>query len=315
MRLRPVALEEVGLDELEPLLAEEVEKYQEWYRWDFAATARLVKQLVTTRSLAGVALLDGKQVAGYSYLVVDEAKGLVGDAFVREAWGTAENERLLMAMTVEELRRFPQIRRVESQPMMLRYVYTHPRADRYERRFMELDLREVKWPAGVKAPEGYVIEGWDWRREEETAQLLYRCYRGHVDAEINDQYRMPSKARAYLSGMLRYPSCGLFHGAASYTVSDKRDGRMVGVALSCVSEGSGGTVGHVSQLCVDPEARNAGLGRLLMLGALTRFCELGLEYSTLTVTAGNRGAEKLYASLGYQERTRLGAYIWPFWPV
>lgn len=314
IRPEPVALEEIHLDQIEALLEEEIGRYQAWYRWDFTATARLVRQLVATHSLGGVALLEGREVVGYSYYVVEESKALIGDVYVREAWASPENERLLMASTVEALRPHSQVRRLESQPMMLRYVYSHPQADRYERHFLELDLRQTRWPEGYPAPVGYRIESWNWRLEEDVAQLLYRAYRGHMDSQINDQYRAPARARSYLSNLIRYPACGGFSAEASFLVSDKQDGRLVGALLSSISDADEGKVGHVSQLCVDPLVRKAGVGRLLMLGALAKFCELGCEHSTLTVTAGNAPALKLYESFGYAERTRLSAYVWPAWP-
>jgi len=310
----PVALEEIDLDQIEELLVEETQRYLDWYRWDFAGTARLVRQLVATHSLGGVALLEGRRVVGYSYFVVEENKALIGDAYVCDARATVENERLLMASTVEAIRRFPQAKRLETQPMMLRFPYSHPRAERYERRFMELELSGARWPDSVVAPLGLRIEPWNWRLEEDVAQLMFRAYRGHMDADINDQYRVPARARVYLSNMIRYPACGGFSAEASYLVSDKNDGRLVGALLASVSDAAAEKVGHVSQLCVDPGVRKQGVGRLMMLGALSKFCELGCEYSTLTVTAENRVAVGLYESLGYVERTRLSAYVWPSWP-
>jgi ribosomal protein S18 acetylase RimI-like enzyme len=311
----PVALEETGLDQIEALLEEEIERYREWYRWDFSGTARLVRQLVSTHSLSGVALLVNGRTVGYSYIVVEEAKALIGDAYVMEEWASPETERLLMTSTLEAVRRYGQVRRLESQPMMLRYVYSHPRADRYERQFLEADLKRVRWPEEFRGPAEYRIEAWNWRMEEEVAQLMHRAYRGHMDAEINDQYRAAARARVYLSNMIRYPACGGFSGESSLLVTDKRDGRLVGALLASVAEGVEGKVGHVAQLCVDPGARRGGLGRLLMLGALAKFCELGCDYSTLTVTSANAGALRLYESLGYRERSRLSAYVWPVWPI
>jgi len=310
----PIALEEIDLDQIEALLAEEVERYLDWYRWDFAATAQLVRQLVTTHSLAGMALVEDGRVIGYSYFVVDGNKALIGDVYVRDAWATAANERLLMASTVEAVRKYSQVRRLETQPMMLRFTYSHPRAERFDRQFLELELTQTRWPEPVVEVPGCRIENWNWRMEEEVAQLLYRAYRGHTDADINDQYRAPARARSYLSNMIRYPACGGFCAEASYLVSDKKDGRLAGALLASVSDGEEGKVGHVSQLCVDPELRSRGVGTLLMAGALAKFCELGCEYSTLTVTTANAGALRLYERLGYVERARIAAYVWANWP-
>ena len=306
----PVPLAEIDSDRIEPLLIEETARYLEWYRWDFTATAQLVRQLVGAHSLGGMALLAKGEVVGYSYFVIDDNKALIGDLYVREDWASAASERLLMATTLEQIREHPEVRRLETQPMMLRFAYSHPRAERFERLYLELELRYTHWPKELRAPDGYRLEGWNWRFEDEAARLLYRAYRGHTDAEINDQYRAPGRARAYLANMIRYPVCGDFNPAASFFVTQKTGGATVGMVLTSVSQ----TVGHVAQLCVDPEARGLGLGKLMLWAALAKFTELGCEYSTLTVTAANRPALHLYESLGYLERSRLAAYVWPVWP-
>lgn len=314
-RPEAVSLEEVGLDEIEPLIEEEIQRYREWYRWDFSGTAELVKRLVATHSLRGVALVVGRKVVGYSYIVADDYKALIGDVYVAEEWATPENERLLMASTVEEVHRFHQVRRVESQPMLLRYAYSHPRADRVVRCFLEVEMQNVKWPEGYRGPQDFRAEPWNWRAEEDVAQLVHRAYRAHMDAEINDQYRMASKARTYLANMTRYPGCGMFHPESSYLVWEKATGRLVGATLTNVADWGEGKVGHIAQVCVDPEVRRQGIGRLLMLASLSRFGEIGCEWATLTVTARNHSAYALYESLGFEEKTRLAAYVWPIWPV
>ena len=315
---QPVPLDQIDADRLEALLVEETAGYAEWYRWDFHPTAQLVRKLADTHSLGGVALLVGGEVAGYSYFVIEDNKALIGDAYIRDEWASASSERLLMAATLEQIREHPQVRRLEGQPMMLRYPYSHPKLERFERLFLELDLVDTRWPSALQLPHGYWLEAWNWRIEDEAARLLYRAYRGHVDAEINDQYCAPGSARTYLSNMIRYPACGEFNAAASFVVTEKAGGRAVGLVLSSVSAAVGPAVGpavgHVAQLCVEPEARGLGLGKVLMWASLAKFTELGCECSTLTVTAANQSAVRLYESLGYAERRRVAAYVGAVWP-
>lgn len=313
--LEPVPLEKISLDQLAPLIEEEIAAYLDAYRWDFTSTASLVRQLVATHSLAGIALLDQQQVVGYSYFVIDDAKAVIGDAFLRDAWASPESERLLMASSLEALRAYRQIRRIESQPMMLRHPYSHPRADRFERLFLEIDLRHVPWPSHYRGIEGLWLDSWNWRREEDSAQLLFRSYRNHIDASINDQYRMLARTRAYLSSVLRYPSCGHFHPEASFLLSPATDSTLSGLILSNLADLPTGRVGHISQLAIDTHFRHRGAGRMLLFAALARFSELGCSHATLTVTSANSPALSLYQSLGFTERSRLWAYVWPLWPV
>jgi len=59
--------------------------------------------------------------------------------------------------------------------------------------------------------------------------------------------------------------------------------------------------GHLIGMYVKPEARGAGVGRLLVERALAYAAERrGLRTLTLTVTQGNVSAERLYRSVGFE---------------
>ena len=61
-------------------------------------------------------------------------------------------------------------------------------------------------------------------------------------------------------------------------------------------------IGHVIGMMVRPEARGSGLGALLLEACIAEARHAGLEMLTLTVTAENAGAVRLY------ERHRFVAY-------
>lgn len=312
----PVDLHTISPSSIEPLLAEEALRYAELMHWDFSATARLVRELVATANLEGIALVDAGRVVGYSYYVLEDHKAVIGDAYVIDEYASPATERLLLATTLESIRRQPTVRRVEGQPMMLRYAYTHPRADRYERLLLELPLADTHWPEKLTLPEKLRIDPWSWRYEEDAAEILFRSYRGHPDAEMNDQYRAPGRARTYLRNMVNYPACGAFAPEASYVILGNGGTGPKGFVCSsvCRMPNEGLFVGHVAQLCVIPELRRTGLGRLLLSSALAHFASAGCDVATLTVTAANPGALDLYTSFGFVERTRIQAYVWPLWP-
>jgi ribosomal protein S18 acetylase RimI-like enzyme len=312
--LTPVSLDEVSLDQFAPLIDEETASYLDAYRWDFHATAHLASQLVAARSLTGLALLDGSRLAAYSYFVVEGSKAVIGDAYVRDAWACPQSERLLMDSSLDALRAFPHLRRLESQPMMLRHPYSHPHASRFERLFLELDLTRFSPPNLPPHPLSLQILPWNWRREEDSAQLLFLAYRNHVDASINDQYRTLAGARTYVSNVLRYPSCGFFHPASSFLLADRTGTRLLGLVFSNIAQLPSGPVGHISQITIDSSIRHRGAGRMLILTALARFAALGCSHATLSVTSANASALQLYRSLGFAERSRLWAYVWANWP-
>lgn len=66
---------------------------------------------------------------------------------------------------------------------------------------------------------------------------------------------------------------------------------------------------HIANLAVAPKFRRMGLGRSLLAHVLTRAAQDGLKSSTLEVRAGNKAAQDLYASFGYEiVATRKGYY-------
>ncbi len=309
-----IPLEEITLDQIEPLLEEETARYARIYRWDFQPTAQLVRQLVAVHSLSGVALVDDQQLAGYSYFVLEDHKALIGNAFVGRAWDSPAAEQQLLRSTLAALRHHPRARRVESQPMMLRYAHSDAGAHRFERLFLELDLDAAHWTPPPTSLGPLRLEPWHWRYEDHTANLIFRAYSQHIDARINDQYLSPARTRNYLANLLRYPSCGDFCPASSFLLRNQSDGHVVGASLTSRCRIAGSGIGHISQLCLAPEQRGLGLGRLLLQASLARFCELSCETATLTVTSANAGPLALYQSLGFTERTRLSAYVWPDGP-
>jgi ribosomal protein S18 acetylase RimI-like enzyme len=316
--MEPIPLEEVDVHLLEPLLREETRAYRTRYRWDFTGTAELVRKLVEKRALGGMALVEDGAVAGYAYYVVEDRKAQVGDVYVMAAHAGAANERLLMATTLEALRPYKNVKRVEAQPMQLRYAFQHPHAQLYERVFLELDLQRAEWGGEFTMPAEYRIEPWSARVEADVADVLFQAYRGHTDAEINDQFRSPYRARDYVANMVTYPICGVHYSTGSYVVQSLETGRYAGFVSVCLSAfpGDGGEqrVGHVAQIAVAPEHRGKGLGRQLMRAALAGLADAGCGHATLTVTESNRPALGLYRSLGFEERERLFAYVWPAWP-
>jgi ribosomal-protein-alanine N-acetyltransferase len=58
---------------------------------------------------------------------------------------------------------------------------------------------------------------------------------------------------------------------------------------------------HVTNVAIMPEYRNQGLGRLLMLAMMEHALVRGAEKMTLEVRESNLVAQRLYASLGFEQ--------------
>lgn len=311
-RLEVVDLTQVRVEHLQPLFRQEIDLWQRRFHWDFRASADLLNRYIETQSLNGYVLRAGDgRVVGYTYLVCEGRKGLIGDFFIGDEFTKSETEHLLLATGVSGLMRTAGVRRVECQLMLLRHSdppLPYPQfLSRYDRVFMEIDSASVlNLPVRQSAVDVQFVP-WSERHGEEIAHLVSAAYKGHVDSKINDQYRSIPGARHFLTNIIRYPGCGNFIPACSVVAIDRRTAKVCGVSLaSMVSEHSG----HITQLCVLPAIRNAHLGYELMRRCLTALVLRGAATISLTVTCTNVGAIRLYESVGFVTRHRFSALVW-----
>ncbi len=272
-----VDLRSLSAPALNVLLEEEGAIWRKDFSWDFRPSADLVRKFVDLKALTGYALVRGGEVAGYCYYVCEEGKGLIGDLFVRSSHDQTQDENQLLAAVMDALWRTPGVHRIEAQLMMLRNslgrAVPYPAWFRsYPRRFYELTLDSIESISGHPTIPGIQITPWTEMRQEESADLIARSYLGHIDAEINDQYRSALGARRFLTNIIQYPGCGSFFGPASFMAVDRVSGAACGLCLSSVvSEHTG----HITQLCVAPKQRGTGLGRELLRRSLAALATHG----------------------------------------
>jgi ribosomal protein S18 acetylase RimI-like enzyme len=308
-----VQLPQLTSTDLDPLLAEEIEVWQHRFAWDFRPSADLLRRFLQIRSLYGCALRVGKEVVGYSYYVCEGRKGLIGDFYVRSEYASTSHEMYLLNAVAQGLMQTPGVRRIESQLMLVR---TPPQSGplpfcrnlvRHDRYFMEI-RQEAAVALPPKAPSYRVtFIPWAERYREEMARVVAASYRGHVDSEINDQYRNIPGARQFLSNIVKFPGCGRFSPEASVLALDSSTGRLCGLSLaSHVSANSG----HVTQLCVLPALRGARLGYELLRRTLSRLADTGCTSMSLTVTCTNVDAIRLYRSIGFEAEVTFPALVW-----
>jgi ribosomal protein S18 acetylase RimI-like enzyme len=305
-----VDLRQLTAHELEPVLREEIASWHEGLEWDFQKSADLVRRFVDGRALSGVALRIRGSVAGYLYYVLEDRKGLIGDLYILREYRTVAREDLLLATAVGAMISSRVVSRIEAQILMLDYAPARqvPHgafAGVFKRNFMCVDLLQPAFPEPVAA-RPVRFEVFSDHDQEAAAQLIADAYRGHIDSRINDQYRGLSGARAFLFNIVQYPGCGSFFRPASFAAFDAT-GRLCGISLaSLVAPESG----HLTQICVLPEYRGAGIGRALIARSLARLGEMGCRSASLTVTAANQGAVALYQRIGFRVVRRFPAFAW-----
>ncbi len=71
---------------------------------------------------------------------------------------------------------------------------------------------------------------------------------------------------------------------------------------------AGSTVGRLYSIAVAAEARGRGIATALLMDAATEALARGADRISLEVREDNSAAIRLYESLGYAERARIGGY-------
>ena len=149
--------------------------------------------------------------------------------------------------------------------------------------------------------------GFTYTDPDETAHLIAAAYRGHIDSEINDQYRSAAGARRFLFNIVQYPGCGSFFAAGSWVALNRGTGRLCGVSLSSMVAAD---VGHITQICVTPNVKGKGIGYELLRQSMLSLAEAGARTVSLTVTAVNCEAIALYERVGFRVARQFPALVW-----
>jgi ribosomal protein S18 acetylase RimI-like enzyme len=137
--------------------------------------------------------------------------------------------------------------------------------------------------------------------------VITTSYRGHVDSEINDQYRSLNGSLRFLNNIVRFPGCGTFDGNASF-VALHRPTRSIAGLLLCSRVRD--DVAHITQVCVLPEQRGRNIGEWLIGLCLQELRTRRFSALSLTVTEANFGAVDLYRKLGFQTQRKFDAFVW-----
>jgi ribosomal protein S18 acetylase RimI-like enzyme len=309
---RVIELRFVRATQLSSVLDEEAEAWRQELDWDFEGSAALVRRFLDMQALSGFCLVEGDAPVGYTYVVSESNKGLIGDFYIARNYSTPENERLLLGAVVEAISHSPSVRRIESQLMMLRWSRREslPRSEFARvvpRCFMQLDLADLAPLAPRRDIREITFDAWNERRQDEAAALIPVAYRGHVDSDINDQYRSPAGARRFLANIIQYPGCGTFFQPASFMALDNSNGHLCGMCLASLVAYD---VGHITQICVTPAVKGRGCGYEMMRRALAALVNAGCRSVSLTVTESNIEAIELYERLGFRTSKKFTACVW-----
>lgn len=302
--------------DLRPLLDEESKTWHDLLAWDYSSSAEMILRYVDARILPGYAALDRGRICGYSFFVYEGSKGVIGDLYVRRGGARAPEdviETQLLTHVIETLQQSPGIHRVEAQllvhdsgavvePFRSQGFHRHPRL------FMCLPLHGRPAVQPHKAlPDTIELRRWSDQDYQAAAASITAAYRGHVDSEINDQYRSVAGTLRFLNNIVRFPGCGVFDAAASFVAVHRPTKAVIGLILCSRVKHD---VGHITQICVLPEYRGYGIGEALMCASAQDLQRRGFDLLSLTVTEANRGAVHLYKQLGFSTDRIFDAFVW-----
>ncbi len=269
--------------DLRPLLDDETRVWASLLSWDYNGSAEMILRYVDAKILPGYAAIDRGRIFGYSFFVYEGSKGVVGDLFVTNGGrlpNAREVEIKLLTHVIETLQQSPGIHRVEAQllaheagsvarPFLDQGFQRHPRL------FMVLKLGDAA-PRMRPTHADVEIRRWTEADYQPAAAVITAAYRGHVDAQINDQYHTLSGSLRFLNNIVRFPGCGLFDAGIVVCrrrqKSEESDRTDLMLARSC-------DVGHVTQVCVLPEYRSRGIGESLLAATSANLRKRGFPCS------------------------------------
>jgi ribosomal protein S18 acetylase RimI-like enzyme len=303
--------------DLRALLTEETELWEKRLGWDYSNSTEMVLRYLDARILPGYAAVEDGRVHGYCFFVYEGSKGILGDLFVSGAANSRERmpaslESELLIHVIETLQQSPGIHRIEAQLLphptgTLARPFLEAGFHRYVRQFMHVPVNGARFGPGPATASNVVVRPWQEEDFSSAAAVIMAAYRGHVDAEINDQYRSTAGSLRFLNNIVRFPGCGVFDPEASFVAADRPTGLMLGLVL-CSRVRS--DTGHITQVCLTPDARGRGLGRALLAASYASLQRRGFEALTLTVTEANTSAAELYRSLGFTVEHVFDAFVW-----
>jgi ribosomal protein S18 acetylase RimI-like enzyme len=306
--------------DLRPLLDRESEVWASGMAWDYRSSAEMILRYIDSKILPGYTAIENGRVVGYTFFVYEGTKGVIGDLFVSANGHAPDSQRddevrmRLLTHAIETLQQTPGVRRIEAQLLVHRSgsvakPFTREGFRVYPRLFMQLPLKGGN--AAIDSPmpvmDDIEIRNWSEADFQPAAQVITAAYFGHIDSDINDQYRTVAGSTRFLNNIVRFPGCGVFDGQSSLVAVSRVTGAMAGLLLASRVRDD---VGHVTQICLTPEFRGRGLGKALMVHCCRGLRRRNFSQLTLTVTEANRPAVELYERLGFDTKRVFDAFVW-----
>jgi len=317
-QLEVLDLRHFSAAQLKPLLRDEAGRWQRRLLWDYSRASTMLLEYLDSRILPGYVALRAGNITGYAFCVFEGAKAVIGDVYALGETESTVNPicDTLLHHLLELLQNTPGVDRVESQLLMFpSSALAEPFRARgfrpYPRLFMICDLNvlneQIASPLSLPSGISLTLQCWQPEFYESAAALIHRCYSGHMDAAINDQYRTLQGAQRFLHNIIRFPGCGVFDPENSWVLRHPKTLAIEGVVLCSRVRGD---INHITQLCVSPHLRGHGLGQVLLAHCAAASRKRDITMLTLTVTEANAAALHLYERNNFTTLHRFEAMVW-----
>ncbi|HSR70002.1 MAG TPA: GNAT family N-acetyltransferase [Acidobacteriota bacterium] len=298
------------LNRLEPLFQEEIECWRRELHWDFSPSAQLIRRFVSSQSLPGFVLEgSGRELLGYTYFIANNPVGFIGDLFMPEAHSSFKGYQMLLDKAVQSLTSRPQVKRIECQiisfNLPLKDLFLEKGFQALPRCFLTYDLRrQQEEPAGQ--PNGFRVEKWQRRYFEAAARTVQDSYRSSPDFELCYDYQSLQGCSRFLRNLIDNPGCGTFQPSTTLLAMDA-EGEVCGVLVTSLISPR---TGMIPQISISRRWQGRGVGTHLLRRYFAVARRQGLRRITLSVSAANEGAHRLYRRMGFELKKSFHAFLW-----
>jgi len=305
-------LRHFGSAELRPLLEREAAAWAQRMNWDYRSSAEMILRYLDSKILPGYTAVEDGRVVGYSFFIYEGSKGVIGDLFADTSVNNpARLQEEMLDHVIETLQQSPGTQRIEAQLLLhdldeISEPFLRSGFRQFPRLFMGLRLGSSRLRAQTPPPQ-VLIRPWQEQDFQPASSIITAAYHGHIDSQINDQYRSVAGAMRFLNNIVRFPGCGTFDPGSSFTAIYRPTNSIVGVLLcSRVKD----DVGHVTQVCVLPEYRNRRIAQAMIESCAQALERRKFSELSLTVTEANTRAVELYLRLGFLKQRVFDAFVW-----
>lgn len=320
---RIVDVRQLRVKQFQLLLQAESRAWLEDLHWDYAPSSGLVSSYLEEKRLSGFALVENDVAQAYCLYFREGSKGLIGTLFALQSNSRSSAPVNLLGKAIDTLVDFADVRRIEAQlpHFSLDQVgpYFRSRAfQTYLRQFMSFRLGisapnrqtpafQAGRPGQNETSGDFVFQPWERRHDREAARLIYHVYQNHIDAAVNDQYCSIAGTTHLVESIARLRGCGEYLPQASIAAIHCSTGKLAGIlGLTAVRP----RTAHIPQIAVATGFQGIGLGSAMLRTAFEKLVGAGFSEVSLTVTALNSGAARLYERTGFRTFREFGAFVW-----